>query len=133
MIAHNGGLSPGAVTELAGDPLAVGFAPQREILDRASLTLTHAGPNTVLDSLAAGVPIIATPITYEQPAIAARVKASGAGISIPPAHLTAAGIRECVRRILQESSYRESAKCAAQQILHAGGVTKAASVIESIG
>lgn len=133
VITHNGGLDSAALAELPGQPLAVAFAPQKEVLERASLTLTHAGLNTVLDSLAAAVPIVATPITYEQPAIAARVKASGAGISIPPARLTATGVREHVRRILQERSYRECAQRAAQEILQAGGVTKAASIIESLG
>jgi zeaxanthin glucosyltransferase len=132
VIAHNGGLSENDVAALAGRPVAVSFAPQREVLKRAALTLTHAGLNTVLDSLAAAVPLIAMPITYEQPAIAARLKASGAGLSIAPARLSAVNIREGILRILRDSSYRDRAQSAADEICEAGGVERAASVIESI-
>jgi MGT family glycosyltransferase len=133
VIAHNGGLDRATLAELPGQPLAVTFAPQREIMDRASVTLTHAGLNTVLDSLAAATPMIAMPIAYEQPAIAARVRASGAGISISPSRLTAGSLRDRIRHVLQESSYRDRARCAADEIREAGGSRKAASVIENIG
>ena len=133
VIAHNGGLDKDAVAELPGHPIAVEFAPQTEVLSRASLTLTHAGLNTVLDSLAAAVPIIATPITYEQPAIAARVRASGAGVSIALNRLNSALVRENVRRMLGEKSWRDRACRLANEIRQSGGATKAADVIETIG
>jgi MGT family glycosyltransferase len=132
VIAHNGGLDRAEVAKLPGRPLAVNFAPQREIMGRASLTLTHAGLNTVLDSMAAATPMIATPITYEQPAIAARVKASGAGISISPSRLTAVSLRSGIQKILRERSYKDCASHVAQEIRGAGGSRKAASVIEGI-
>lgn len=133
VIAHNGGLDRDAIADLPGRPLAVNFAPQRDVMDRASLTLTHAGLNTVLDSLAAATPLIAMPIAYEQPAIAARVKASGAGISISPSRLTATRLRDGIRHVLRETSYQDRARCAADEIRKAGGSHKAASIIESVG
>lgn len=133
VIAHNTGLDAATSEALPGRPVAVDFAPQAEILRCASLTLTHAGLNTVLDSLAAATPILATPITYEQPAIAARVEASGAGIAIAAARLTAARVREGIERIFRDCGYRDSARSAAEGIQRAGGVSKAASIIESIG
>jgi MGT family glycosyltransferase len=132
VIAHNGGLDETSIAALAGFPLAVRFAPQRELLERAALTLTHAGLNTVLDSLAGGTPMIAIPITYEQPAIAARVEVAGAGLSISPARLSVARLREGIRRVLRDGSYRDRARWAAYEIREAGGVQKAASTIESI-
>jgi zeaxanthin glucosyltransferase len=133
VIAHNGGLSEIDIAALAGKPVAVPFAPQRDVLKRAALTLTHAGLNTVLDSLAAAVPLIAMPITYEQPAIAARLEASSAGLSITYARLTAVSIREGIQRVLRDDSYRDSARRAADEICQAGGVEGAASVIEGTG
>ncbi len=133
VIAHNGGLRESEVAAMAGRPVAVPFAPQREVLKRAALTLTHAGLNTVLDSLAAAVPLLAMPITYEQPAIAARVEASGAGISIAAARMSAVRLREGIQRILRDGSYRDRAQHAADEICRAGGVERAASVIEEAG
>lgn len=133
VIAHNGGLDRRAIAELPGHPIAVDFAPQCEILARASLTLTHAGLNTALDSLAAGAPLIATPITYEQPAIAARIRASGAGISISPSGLKSSVVRAYVERLLSEGSWRRQACRIAEEIREAGGVIKAGDVIERAG
>lgn len=133
VIAHNGGLDAAAIAGLPGYPLAVEFAPQTQVLERASLTLTHAGLNTVLDSLATATPMIATPITYEQPAIAARIRRSGTGILIPGSQLNASRVRESVRLILSDTSYRDRAGKAADEIAKAGGVGRAADVIENAG
>ena len=82
VIAHGGGLTEDEVRSLPGDPIAVRFAPQLDVLERINVTITHAGLNTVLDSLSRGVPVIAIPLTYEQPAIARRIVWTGAGQSV---------------------------------------------------
>ena len=86
VISHGGGLTEAQASSLPGSPLAVRYAPQEELLARAQLTLTHAGLNTVLDSLTHGVPMVAVPITYEQPAIARRVEWHGCGESASLLH-----------------------------------------------
>jgi hypothetical protein len=62
-----GWMNAEAVQRLPGSPLVVEYAPQLELLAKARLTITHGGLNTVLDSLSHGVPLVAIPITYEQP------------------------------------------------------------------
>ncbi|MEO0376017.1 MAG: glycosyltransferase, partial [Cyanobacteria bacterium P01_A01_bin.17] len=79
VIALGGGSTPESLPILPGSPLVVGYAPQLELLQRATLTITHAGMNTVLESLSNGVPMVAIPITNDQPGVAARVAWSGAG------------------------------------------------------
>ena len=44
--------SPDSLPKLLGNPLVVGNAPQLELLQKAALTITHAGMNTTLESLA---------------------------------------------------------------------------------
>lgn len=73
VIALGGGSNPNALPSLPGHPLVVGFAPQLALLQRAALTITHAGLNTVLESLRCGVPMVAIPIANDQPGVAARV------------------------------------------------------------
>jgi UDP:flavonoid glycosyltransferase YjiC (YdhE family) len=58
---------------LEGAPFVVPFAPQLELLRRAAITITHAGLNTALESLAQGVPMVAIPITNDQPGVASRL------------------------------------------------------------
>ena len=129
VIAHGGGLQPSEESTLRGNVVVTGYAPQRELIERARLTLTHAGLNTVLDSLSFGVPAIAIPITYEQPAIAERLRRTGAGVSIPLPGLKARRLRESICRILADPRFYARAGEIAAGIRKAGGVGRAADII----
>jgi zeaxanthin glucosyltransferase len=131
VISHGGGLRPDQVAALPGSPLVVDYAPQLELLARAALTITHAGLNTVLDSLANGVPLVTVPLTYEQPAIARRVEWTACGRSIALARLHEHRLARLVRSLLDDEAPREAARHMAEAIRHAGGVTRAADLIES--
>ena len=130
VIAHGGGMSPESVQCLPGSPLVVTYAPQLELLARATLTITHAGLNTVLDSLSHGVPAIAIPITYEQPAIAARLSSTGAGAVLPLRQLTVPKLKILAQRVIGTHAYRMNAAKLGEQIQRAGGVKRAAELIE---
>ena len=130
VMSHGGGLTPTEVAGLPGNPLVVGYAPQLDLLARARLTITHAGLNTVLDSLANAVPLVTIPITYEQPAIARRVEWTGAGRSLPLAGLQAARLKALVGEVLENASYRQAASRMSDAIKSAGGVGRAADIAE---
>jgi zeaxanthin glucosyltransferase len=130
VISHGGGLTEAQAAALPGNPLVVGYAPQLELLARAALTITHAGLNTVLDSLANGVPLVTIPITYEQPAIARRVEWAGAGRSVPLARLTPRRLAEAAREVLGQTHYRLAAERMREAIRTAGGVARAADLAE---
>ena len=131
VISHGGGLSPRQAASLPGDPLVVSYAPQTQLLARARLTITHAGLNTVLDSLANAVPIVAVPIAYEQAAIAQRVAWTGAGKFLPLAQANVGRLREAASEVLREVHYRQAAGRLADAIRLAGGVRKAADIVEN--
>ena len=118
--------------QFAGNPIVVGFAPQLELLARASLAITHAGLNTVMQALSCGVPLVALPITHDQPAIAARVAHSGAGKVIPAASINPASLRAAVSQVLKEPRYRERARALSCSIARAGGVERAADIVDSV-
>ena len=77
--------------------IVVPFAPQLDLLRRAALTITHAGLNTALESLTQGVPMVAIPITNDQPGVASRLEWLGVARVVPPARLTAQRLRASVR------------------------------------
>jgi zeaxanthin glucosyltransferase len=129
VISHGGGLSDAQADSLPGSPIVVPYAPQRAVIARASLTITHAGLNTVLDSLAAGVPLITIPITYEQPAIARRVERTGAGAAIAFASLREEVLRDLVLKVLNSPEYHNAAQRMAACIASAGGVSRAADIV----
>ena len=89
-----------------------------------------ADSNTVLDALAAGVPLVVVPLAFEQGAIAARIERSGAGIVIPRRRLTATSVAEALQRVLSVPSYRQRAEALQAEIAVAGGVERAADLIE---
>ena len=118
-------------TGLPGSPVAVRYAPQLELIERASLVITHAGMNTVMETLAHGVPMVAIPITNDQPGVAARVAWTGAGEMLPLTKLTSDRLRPLIRRVLEDQRYRENAERMQDSIRAAGGVPKAADIVES--
>lgn len=130
-ISHGGGLSRFEAANLPGDPVVVDYAPQLELIAHARLTITHAGLNTVLDSLTHGVPLVTVPITYEQPAIARRVEWTGCGRSVPLAKLNAVLLKEVVSDVLHGETYRTSARRIGDSIREAGGVQRAADLVEA--
>jgi zeaxanthin glucosyltransferase len=130
VMTHGGGLDDAIAASFPGNPVVVRYAPQLQVLQRARLTLTHAGLNTVLDSLSCGVPLVAVPITYEQPAIGRRIEWCGAGQTIPFRALSVARVREAIRAVLADPGFRERACQVRQSIRTAGGVVSAANIVE---
>jgi zeaxanthin glucosyltransferase len=117
-------------SELLGSPIVVAYAPQLELLKKATLTITHAGLNTVLESLANGVPMVAIPITNDQPAVGARLARTGAGVVVPLSRLSVPRLRTAVRQILAQESYRNNAQQLQASIQKTNGVRYAADIVE---
>lgn len=132
VITHGGGMSAEAARSLPGSPLVVEYAPQLEVLAKASLTITHGGLNTVMDSLSQGVPLVAIPITFEQPGNSARIRSTGTGEVIPVSRLNVAKLRTAIQRVLSEEKYRQNAQRIQRSIAEAGGVQRAADIIEQV-
>ena len=132
VISLGGGLNPASLGRLAGDPLVVGFAPQLELLKRSTLVITHAGLNTVLESLSEGVPMVAVPLGNDQPGVAARLKARGACVVVSRHRLTAARLRKAVTLVLRNPAYREAAKVLQRALQQMNGPDQAADLIEQL-
>jgi MGT family glycosyltransferase len=129
VISLGGGLDPSALGDLPGDPIVVGYAPQLELIRRSALTISHGGLNTVLESLERGVPMVVLPVTYDQPGVGTRVAWSGVGRSIPVGRLTAGRLRDAIREVLGDPSYRERAEGLRSRIETADGLNRAADLI----
>jgi zeaxanthin glucosyltransferase len=131
VLTHCGRLSAGDVTGLPGEVFAYDYLPQEAVLDQALLAVTHAGFNTVLECLAAGKPMVAMPIAFDQPAVAARVAWTGVGEVVPPRRASRRRLADAIVHVLEDGSYRDAAARAAGEIRSAGGVARAAHLIEA--
>jgi UDP:flavonoid glycosyltransferase YjiC (YdhE family) len=107
----------------------VGYAPQLELIRRSALTISHGGLNTVLESLEWGVPIVVLPVTNDQPGVGARVEWSGVGRSISVGRLTVGRLRDAVREVLGDPSYRQKAEALQPSIEAADGLDRAPDLI----
>ena len=110
----------------------VSFAPHQKLIDRSSVVITHAGMNTTLGALSSGVPIVAIPITNEQPGIAARIARTGAGEVVPLKKVSVERLYKATDRVLMGSSYKENAALLQKSIKQAGGASRAADIIEQV-
>ena len=117
---------------LPGSPIVVPFAPQVELLGRAALTVTHAGLNTTLESLGQGVPLVAIPIAFEQPGIAARIEWTGTGRFLPASRVTPRRLRTEIETVLRGPSYRQAAERMKVWLEQSGGSARAAAIIEEV-
>ena len=115
---------------IPSNTLVVSTAPQIELLKRATLCITHAGLNTTLEALAQGVPMVAIPIGYDQPGVAARIAYHGVGEVLQLQDLTAARLAELIQRVRSNQSYHDRARYLQKVIAQTRGLDLAAEVIE---
>ena len=134
VIAHGGRLSADAVAGLPGDPIVRGWVNQRAVLRQATVAVTHGGLNTVLDALAAGVPLVVVPLAFEQAAIGARVAYHRVGRVVPWrtgfSAMTEA-LEEALLAIAADPGYAENAAAMARDIAGSGGAHQAADIVEA--
>jgi zeaxanthin glucosyltransferase len=126
------GLHSEELGDLPGNPLVLSYVPQLQLLERAQLMITHAGMNSALECLSHGVPMVAIPITHDQPNIAQRIVWTGTGIMVPLDTLTVERLRDAVKGVLADPSYRTAALQLQQEIQQVKGLDRAADLVESV-
>ncbi|WP_294393849.1 glycosyltransferase [uncultured Sphingomonas sp.] len=131
VIGHGGGLTPADEAALPGQPLVRAFWPQEAVLRRCSAAILHGGFNTVLDALAAGVPIVAVPIAFEQPGTAARLARIGAAQVITPRQLSVTRLAHALRHVVVDPGYRQAAMRVAAEMDAVGGARAAAAIVSA--
>ena len=130
VISLGGSAKPESLPNLPGNPLVVEYAPQLELLEKATLMITHAGMNTTMECVKNGVPMVAIPVANDQPGVAARIAWTGAGEFVPLNKLNVPRLRDAIKQVLTEESYKQNALRLQAATLRAGGVTRAADIIE---
>lgn len=107
----------------------IAFAP---ILPHVRVGVTNGGWGGVLEMLAHGVPLVVAGGTLDKPDVAARVAWSGAGIDLRTGRPRPIRLRNAVRQVIREPSFREHALQIAEEFRQLGGATRAAESIERV-
>jgi UDP:flavonoid glycosyltransferase YjiC (YdhE family) len=92
----------------------------------------HGGHNTVCEALAHALPLVVLPIKDDQPVVAQQVVDSGAGLRLKFGRVCPDELREAVRRVLEEPSFREAAARIQRSFTAAGGASRAADLLEEL-
>jgi len=112
--------------------LFVDEQPQLELLERAAAMISHAGVNSCVESLAAGVPLLLAPAALDQADFAQRVLRAGSGILVSRRRARAAQIRAGLQRLLTEPSFRASARRIAADFSRCDGPRVGADLLERL-
>ena len=123
-------VDPSDLGPIAANTIVVRSAPQIELLKRAALCLTHAGLNTTLEALAEGVPLVAIPIGYDQPGVAARITYHRVGEFVEIGNLTARQLSELIVKVTANPSYRDKARWFQKVLGETRGLDMAADIID---
>lgn len=107
--------------------LVKAHVPQLEVIQKADVFISHAGLNSISESLYYGVPLVLLPRIHEQQVNAMRVAELGAGIYLKK--VSADAIRAATEKILQDQKFSENAAIIGHTYREAGGYKKAADEI----
>jgi UDP:flavonoid glycosyltransferase YjiC (YdhE family) len=124
--------SVGAMRESLGPPhddvIITSYAPQRDVLRRASVCVTHGGHGTVMESLLFGVPMLVVPLGLDQPIQAHYVMETGLGLATTPEDVA----RECQPALRRLLAPRNAFRLKAQEVARAHRMTDGAANAASL-
>lgn len=131
LVAHCGGLDANQSNRLleSGATCVTDFADQPAALRQAQAVITHGGLNTVMDAIASQTPILAVPIAFDQPGVAARVAYSGIGRRASRFSGRRA-LADNLQALLENDRYRQRLAAVSPQLQAAGGAVRAAGIVE---
>jgi len=117
-------LDPEKISSLPANSIVVKHSPQMELLKRSALCITHAGLNTALESLTQGVPMVAIPVSIDQPGVAARIAYTKTGAYVPLRELSTSRLSTLMDDVLGNSEYRQNANKMREAIVRTNGLEK---------
>ncbi|MCU1491495.1 MAG: glycosyltransferase, family [Acidimicrobiaceae bacterium] len=98
------------------------YVPQQDVLDAASLVITHGGSGTCLGALAAGVPLVVVPFFADQFENGRRLARAGAALVAAPEVRGAVSANDsqrivgAARAVLGDPAYRRAAAALSAEI-----------------
>jgi enterobactin C-glucosyltransferase len=88
----------------------VPYVPWHHLAPTCAAVIHHAGAATLATASLHGLPQLALPFHFDQPALAARLAEQGAGLTLSPDEADGQAVREQLLRLLTEPSFRAAAE-----------------------
>lgn len=110
--------------------IVVGYAPQLMILQEVDAVVSHCGMNTALEAINCGLPIVAVPLTNDQPGVAARLVQHGVAVMTNSTMATSLEFQQAISKVLDDVSYKQAASVMKAQFQKAPELDAVAELIE---
>jgi MGT family glycosyltransferase len=107
------------------------FVPQLDILQRASLFITHGGMNSVSEALYYGVPLLVIPHAADQHYVAKRVVQLGAGLQLNRNKITPSLLSHTASTLLENPRFMQACQKIEASFQQAGGYRVAANDVQT--
>lgn len=124
VFAALGAIEPTSLRDIPANVEVGQMVPQLDILSQASVFITHAGMGGTGEAIYYGVPMIAIPQMDEQAITARQIEKTGLGVAfLDKDKITSASLKAAIERLLQDESYRNTAKEFSDDMKSLGGST----------
>ena len=121
---------PSVIDHWPGNFIVQGFVPQAQLMQHMDAVICHGGFNTVNDTFLHGLPMLITPIAYDQFHTASLIEQAGCGIRLRYKRLRIPDLQTALHDILHNPVYRQRAQYIQQTYLDAGGNDAAVHYLE---
>jgi UDP:flavonoid glycosyltransferase YjiC (YdhE family) len=101
------------------------------VMQQTAVFVTNGGYNGVQQALSHGVPLIIAGTTEDKPRVGHRVEYSGVGIDLKTATPTKEQVRDAVKAILTNATYRERAQSLQTELSQMNSVELIANQIDA--
>jgi MGT family glycosyltransferase len=122
-------ITTGGLAEIANPPPNVfiaKYAPGDALMAVSDVVVSHGGNGTVYQALSCGVPVIGFPTMFDQEINMRQVEALGIGLQMSNREYTGAALDRAVRKVLNETRYRDRCRQLAARISRMDGRRRAA-------
>jgi len=115
------------------------WVAQADVLPHARVVVCHGGSGTTLGALAAGVPLVVTPLFADQPENGRRVAAVGAGVVVEPrdrgavrSAVDSADLHDAIAAVVADDTYTQAAAGIASDIRELPPADEALSLLAAV-
>jgi MGT family glycosyltransferase len=133
VVVTTGGRSLEDITGLApGNARLATYLPFEWLLPKVDVFVTNGGYGSVNQALSLGVPLVTAGLTEDKADVNVRVSWSGVGIDLSTNNPTPEAIREAVRAVLVDPSYRSAAASMAEEFARIDARSEITRILEQV-
>lgn len=126
------GAPEGVIADPPENAIIQSWLPQLELLPLVDAVVTHGGCGTVMESLSFGLPMVIAPAALDNYTFAHNAVEAGVAVRVNFNRVSEDGLRQAIRSVLEDDSFRVAAAGVRKSLQAAGGAPAAADAFEQM-